>query len=44
MHPFEYDRMAASAATDGRALNWDDHVTAIERAYAGLVLSPERAR
>jgi len=29
----EYDRMAASAAADGRKLDWDDHVSAVLDAY-----------
>jgi glycosyltransferase involved in cell wall biosynthesis len=29
----EYDRMAASAAADGRKLDWDDHVSALIDAY-----------
>ncbi|WP_063763734.1 glycosyltransferase [Actinoplanes subtropicus] len=34
MPPPEYDRMAGVAAADGRALSWEAHVSAIERAYA----------
>jgi glycosyltransferase involved in cell wall biosynthesis len=33
MPPDEYDRMAATAAADGRELDWDAHVDAILTAY-----------
>ena len=36
MPPQEYDRMAATAAADGRALDWDQHLDTIEKIYAEL--------
>ncbi|MEV6302238.1 glycosyltransferase [Actinoplanes sp. NPDC051861] len=37
MQEQEYARMTATAAADGRALNWDRHVDAIEKAYTELL-------
>ena len=36
MTPEEYDRMAATAAADGRELDWDRHVDTVENVYAEL--------
>jgi glycosyltransferase involved in cell wall biosynthesis len=36
MPPDEYDAMAASAAADGRGLDWDTHVDAILAAYGSV--------